>query len=64
MAKSSRSADYFAFVQYPYDPQTVTNFRIVRAEPAVPFLKSEETWEPDSLGNYRRTLHQLATQPK
>lgn len=64
IARSSRSADYFALVQFPYDPQTVTQFRIVRAEPTVPFLNSNDAWEPASLANYQRTIQQLTTQPK
>ena len=64
IAKSSRSADYFVHVRYPFDPGSIGRLTFERAEPTVPFLKDQEpVLNRGPNREYRRETADLVAEP-
>ena len=64
MAKSSRTADYFAHVRYPIDPLSIGRVAFVRAEPTVPFLRQHETQQERTQREYKTAIAETVRDPK
>ncbi len=64
MARSSRSADYFAQVRLPFDASSPGNFLLERAEPTVPFIRSHETESERRQREYKSAIAEMVREPK
>lgn len=64
LAKSSRSTDYFVHVRLPFDPLSAGRIVFERAEPTVPFLRSQETDEERRRRENKATTAEMVREPK